>query len=155
MALFLSTFVNKVDRKGRVSVPASFRATLGEQTFHGIIVYPSFKNTALEGSGIDRLEEMNARLDALDQFSEEHEALRSIFADAQQLPLDSDGRIILSAFLCEHAGITDSAAFVGLGSTFQIWKPEEFQRRQAELRERAKRSGMTLPALRTNGEPRR
>src|SRR3954463_11614824 len=79
VALFLSTFVNKVDRKGRVSVPASFRAALAGQSFAGIIAFRSFKNSAIEGSGIDRLEEMSARLDALDEFSEERESLASIF----------------------------------------------------------------------------
>src|SRR5476651_1478796 len=65
VALFLSTFVNKVDRKGRVSVPASFRAALADQSFNGIIAFRSFKSSAIEGSGIDRLGEMSARLDEL------------------------------------------------------------------------------------------
>src|SRR5882724_10710553 len=95
VALFLSTFVNKVDRKGRVSVPASFRAALAGQSFAGIVVYRSFKNSALEGSGIDRLEEMSARLDELYEFSDERESLASIFADSQQLAFDNEGRIIL------------------------------------------------------------
>src|ERR1700732_1459657 len=94
VALFLSTFVNKVDRKGRVSVPASFRAALAGQSFAGIVAFRSFKTAAIEGSGIDRIEEMSARLDTLDQFSEEYESLASIFADAQQLPFDGEGRII-------------------------------------------------------------
>ena len=40
MALFLDTFVNKIDRKGRVSVPATFRAALDGQAFHGIVALP-------------------------------------------------------------------------------------------------------------------
>ena len=58
MELFLSTFVNKVDRKGRVSVPATFRAAVADQSFPGIVVFPSFKYEALDGSGIKRMEEM-------------------------------------------------------------------------------------------------
>jgi MraZ protein len=148
VALFLSTFVNKVDRKGRVSVPASFRAALTSQSFAGIVAYRSFKTAAIEGSGIDRIEEMSARLDALDQFSEDNESLASIFADAQQLAFDSEGRIVLPQALAEHAGITESAAFVGLGRTFQIWEPEAHKAHQGELRERAKRQGTTLPGNR-------
>src|ERR1051326_4243640 len=71
VALFLSTWVNKVDKKGRVSVPASFRATLAGQSFAGIVVFRSFRTAALEGSGIDRIEEMSARLDQLHQVSED------------------------------------------------------------------------------------
>ena len=146
--MFLSTFVNKVDRKGRVSVPASFRTALGNQTFPGIVAFRSFKSSALEGSGIDRMEEISARLDTLDQFSEDYETLASIFADAQQLPFDGEGRIILPQGLVEHAGIGESAAFVGLGRTFQIWEPEAHRQHQEALRERARREGTTLPGRR-------
>jgi MraZ protein len=149
VALFLSTFVNKVDRKGRVSVPASFRAALAGQSFNGIIAFPSFKTAAIEGTGIDRIEEMSTRVDALDQFSEDSESLAaSIFADSHQLAFDSEGRIVLPQVLAEHAGITENAAFVGLGRTFQIWEPAAHQAHQAGLRERAKRQGTTLPGAR-------
>ena len=148
MALFLSTFVNKVDRKGRVSVPATFRAALAGQSFNGIIAFRSFKLPALEASGIDRMEEMSARVDTLNVFSEDYDSLSSIFADAQQLAFDGEGRIVLPEPLCQFAGITENAAFVGLGRTFQIWEPERFERHQQELRERARRQGTTLPSRR-------
>ena len=146
MALFLSTFVNKVDRKGRVSVPATFRAALNGQTFNGIIAFRSFKLPALEASGIDRMEEMSARIDALPEFSEERDSLASLFADAQQLAFDGEGRIVLPETLCQHAGIGEAAAFVGLGKTFQIWEPPAFEKHQQDLRERARRQGTTLPS---------
>ncbi len=136
MALFLSTFVNKVDRKGRVSVPASFRAALA---------FRSFKLPCVEGSGIDRMEEMSGRVDQIGQFSEPHDNLSVVFSDAQQLPFDGEGRIMLPQVLGEHAGIADHAAFVGQGRTFQIWEPERFKAHQAELRERARRQGVALP----------
>ena len=145
MALFLSTFVNKVDKKGRVSVPAPFRTALAGQTFAGIIAFRSFKLPAIEGSGIDRMEEMSARIDALDEFSEDRDALSSIFADAQQLAFDGEGRIVLPEALCAHAGINENAAFVGLGRTFQIWEPQRFEQHRDDLRERARRQGTTLP----------
>src|SRR5690606_31394902 len=58
VALFLSRFDNKVDRKGRVSVPAPFRAQLSQQAFHGIIAYPSPVAPAIEGCGRDRIEQI-------------------------------------------------------------------------------------------------
>ena len=147
MALFLSTHINKVDRKGRVSVPAAFRLALAELSFSGIVVFPAIHSRALEGSGIDRLEELSARVDALPEFSEERDALASIFADAQPLPFDSEGRIMLPPELCEHAGIVleGGAAFVGQGRTFQIWEPRRFEEHQAGRR--AKARGLTLPAV--------
>ncbi|HYM03032.1 MAG TPA: division/cell wall cluster transcriptional repressor MraZ [Stellaceae bacterium] len=150
LALFLSTFVNKVDRKGRVSVPASFRTAIAGQSFAGIVAFRSFKLPAVEGSGIDRMEEMSARIDALPEFSEDRDALASIFADALQLAFDGEGRIVLPQSLVEHAGITENAAFVGLGRTFQVWDPQQFDRHQQEMRERARRQGTTLPSRRVD-----
>src|SRR5271157_3908646 len=146
--LFLSTYVNKVDRKGRVSVPATFRAKLMNQRFPGIVVFPSYKYPALDGSGIDRMEELTARLDRLEEFSDEQENLALLlFGAAQQLPFDTEGRIVLPENLAEHAQITDSAAFVGLGKSFQIWEPARFEEHQAALRERARRQGTRVPPL--------
>jgi MraZ protein len=147
VALFLSTFVNKVDRKGRVSVPAPFRATLAGQSFLGIVAFPSVKLPCVESSGIDRMEEMSNRVDQMGQFSDPYENASVIFSDAQQLPFDGEGRIMLPQVLAERAGITDHAAFVGQGRTFQIWEPERFKTHQAELRERARRQGMTVPPV--------
>jgi MraZ protein len=153
LALFLSTFVNKVDRKGRVSVPASFRLALTGQNFNGIIAFPSFKLPALEASGIDRMEEVSDRIDQLAEFSEDRDALSSILADAEPLAFDGEGRIVLPEPLCKHAGITENAAFVGRGRTFQIWEPQRFQAHQQEMRERARRQGTTLPPARAERLP--
>ena len=153
--LFLSTFVNKVDRKGRVSVPATFRAAVADQSFPGIVVFPSFKYEALDGSGIKRMEEMSERLNTLEEFSEEHENLGVLFAASQALPFDSEGRIVLPENLAAYAHITDSAAFVGLGKSFQIWEPARFADHQAMLRDRARQQGARLPPLGGPAEQRR
>ncbi|HJU18382.1 MAG TPA: division/cell wall cluster transcriptional repressor MraZ [Stellaceae bacterium] len=144
MGLFLSTFVNKVDRKGRVSVPATFRATLANQSFLGIIAFPSPKYSALEGCGIDRIEEIAARIDALDLFSEERENFEPLLSESQQLPFDTEGRIILPGELVEHAKITDSVSFVGLGRSFQMWAPAAYAAHKAAVHERARQQGAQL-----------
>jgi len=148
VASFVSTFINKVDRKGRVSVPASFRASLSGQKFNGIVAFRSFKHAAIDAGGFDRLEKMSASLEAIEEFSEHYEIVSSIFADTEQLAFDGEGRIVLSESLITHAGIEESAAFVGLGLTFQIWEPERHKAHQADMRERAKTKGVTLPSAR-------
>jgi MraZ protein len=147
VALFLSTFINKIDSKGRVSVPASFRSALNGQSGNGIVAYRSIKFAALEAAGSDRFEELAARLDTLAEFSDARDALQSIMADAHQLALDPEGRIMLPQHLVAHAGIGATVAFVGLGRTFQLWNPEAFQRHQEEMRDRARQRGLTLPPL--------
>lgn len=147
MALFLSTFVNKVDRKGRVSVPATFRAALAAQRFPGIVAFPSFKFPALECCGIDRMEELSTRHELLEPFSDDYETMGELFSAAQELPFDGEGRIVLPAKFAEHAGITDQAAFVGQGRTFRIWEPQQFETHQAAVFERTRREGARVPSL--------
>lgn len=145
MALFLSTTINKVDRKGRVSVPAAFRAALAGQEFHGIVAFPSFKQAAITCGGMDWMAELSAGVNSYDLFSDEHDTLTAtLFANAQQLSFDGEGRIMLPEALCAHAGISEQAAFVGRGPLFEIWNPDTFKDYQAEAVKRAAERGMTL-----------
>ena len=146
MALFLSTFVNKVDKKGRVSVPSTFRAALTGQAFQGVVAYRSFTSACIEGCGMDFMERLSDGAQSLDAFSSEQENLSAlIFADARQLAWDPEGRIALPLDIMEHAGITETVAFVGKGQTFQIWQPEAYKLVEAEIRARALQSRPTLP----------
>jgi MraZ protein len=153
VALFLSTFVNKVDRKGRVSVPAGFRAALASQTFPGMVAYRSFVHPCIEGCGMDFLERLSASADTLDAFSPELDDISSlIFADARQLAWDPEGRVVLPEDIMAHAGIEEACAFVGKGKAFQIWKPETYREVEADIRARALTSRPTL-ALRPRPAP--
>ena len=150
MAVFLSTFENKVDRKGRVSVPASFRAVLDRQNSLGIILYPSFKHACIEGNGDERIQEIVNSIDALDAFSDEAENLQTILADARQLTIDSDGRIILPQDFINYADLDGAATFVGLGKSFQIWKPDVFLKHRDRNRDRARELGATRQIVSKN-----
>ena len=144
--LFLSTYVNKVDRKGRVSVPATFRSTLATHRHSNMLIaFPSIRLPALECTGSDRMEEMQERIESIEQFSEEYENLSLLFAEAHPLTIDGEGRVILPERLKEHANISDDVAFVGLGAMFQLWNPAGYQEHSAAVRERSRRQGTTLP----------
>ncbi|HXC27018.1 MAG TPA: hypothetical protein VNV38_03610 [Stellaceae bacterium] len=146
MELFLSTFVNKVDRKGRVSVPATFRSALQAHRHpNQVVLIPSFKYEALDGTGSDHLAEMMEGLSTLDQYSDRRDDLSLVFAESRSLLMDAEGRIVLPDELKDHAHIGEEVAFVGLGTMFQLWEPGRFTRHRAEARERSRRSGMTLP----------
>lgn len=135
MALFLSTYVNKVDKKGRVSVPAQFRAILASQNFAGIVAYDSFINPCVEACGMDRLEKLHAQIETLDPFSEERDAFSAVLmGGSQQLAFDGEGRVMLSKTMMDAAGITEQVVFVGKGETFEIWEPKAFEEYMAEAR---------------------
>ncbi|MEE2661466.1 MAG: division/cell wall cluster transcriptional repressor MraZ [Pseudomonadota bacterium] len=141
---FISTYENKVDKKGRVSVPAAYRNALANEPYQGIIAYPSLTEPALEGFGRRTLEELNQRrfdqTMAAGNFGEtlvgrSHDGLvETIMALANELPFDNEGRILLPKHLADHAGILTQAKFVGRGTRFQIWAPKEFEKhQQAEI----------------------
>jgi len=138
VAIFIGTFENKVDQKGRVSVPSQFRNALTGLSFPGIIAFPSHRVDAMEGL-IDRV-------DKYALFSETQDALATtIFADSQQLPFDSTGRIVLPEGLRQAAGITDKASFVGMGHMFRIWEPGRLAAHKSTARQRASQENLVVP----------
>ena len=155
MALFIDTFVNRIDRKGRVSVPAPFRAALTGLPFHGIVALPSFRFKAVQCAGIDWMEGIKARLSSnSDLFSEEHDDLTmALFSSAKQLAFDGEGRVQLPEELAKDANISDVAAFVGRGEHFEIWEPKTLERYKIEARKRALEKGRTLRSARAHGQP--
>ena len=145
MALFLSTYINKVDKKGRVSVPANFRAALQKEDFQGIVSYGSFVNECIESCGMERMARLSESIDSLDPYSEERDAFAAtILGGSFQLPFDREGRIILPESLMKEAGITEQAVFVGKGATFEIWSPEKFDSYASKAKELAKQERAKL-----------
>lgn len=152
MALFLSTFEKQIDKKGRVSVPPAFRAVLAQQNFNGMIAYSSFVHPCIEACGMQRLEKLYARIEALDPFSEERDAFATaILGGSVQLPFDSEGRVVLPENLLEKAGIDGLGVFVGKGATFEIWSQAEFVKHQAAARDMALKNRLVLKADTTGG----
>ena len=146
MALFFGTHVMRIDRKGRVSVPAPFRAALAGQVFQGIVAVPSFKHPAVECGGMEWMERLSAGINDLDVFSEAQDDLKAtLFADARELTFDGEGRVMLPDALLAHAAITAEAAFVGMSKTFEIWEPVAFNDHKASARQRTLAERRTLP----------
>jgi MraZ protein len=150
MDRFVSTFTNKIDAKGRVSIPAPFRAVLERDGYAqgpgagagtaaggggsgGVYCYPSLDAPALDGGGERLAQKIDGLLRGLADYSDERDELSvALYGDVQILNIDGDGRIVLPEALRQHAGLTGLVTFVGLGDKFQIWEPAAFeQRRQA------------------------
>ena len=142
MNRFVSTFTNKIDAKGRVSVPASFRAVLESDRYTegstgGIYCYPSLDAPALDAGGQSLAQKIDGLLDGLPDYSDERDELSvALYGDVQILALDQDGRIVLPEGLRAHAGLSSHVTFVGLGSKFQMWEPARFEERRARAREK-------------------
>ena len=136
--MFLSTFENRIDKKGRVSVPASFRSYLSNLGYNGIFCYPSFNNPSIEAWTQDRIEKISDTIDGLNPFEEKRDFFAtSILSESINLQFDSEGRISLTPKLLKHAKIKNSMVFVGQGKTFQIWEPTIFEKFKITARKKA------------------
>ena len=136
--MFLSTYENKLDKKGRVSVPASFRSYLSNLGYNGVICYPSFNNQSIEAWPQDRIEKISNTIDSLNPFEEKRDYFAtSILTESINLQFDSEGRISLSPKLLKHAKIRNRMLFVGQGKTFQIWEPTTFEKFRTNARKKA------------------
>ena len=136
--MFLSTYENKIDKKGRVSVPASFRSYLSNLGYNGVICYPSFNNQSIEVWSQDRIEKISNSIDSLNPFEEKRDYFAtSILSESVNLQFDSEGRISLTPKLLKHAKIRGSMLFVGQGKTFQIWEPTIFEKFKITARKKA------------------
>ena len=148
--LFMDTITNKVDAKGRVSLPSDYRAIVKELSTE-IVCYRSLSAPCIEGCLEDSLDKLATEIEnSTDFFSETQDNLTNlIFGDAKRFPFDSTGRIVLTEKLLQHAGITDSAVFVGKGRKFQIWNPENWAKEEARIRTEVLKN---RPVLKQNRE---
>lgn len=148
--LFMDTITNKVDAKGRVSLPSDYRAIVKELSIE-IVCYRSLSAPCIEGCLEDSLDKLATEIEnSTDFFSETQDNLTNlIFGDAKRFPFDSTGRIVLTEKLLQHAEITDSAVFVGKGRKFQIWNPENWAKEEARIRAEVLKN---RPVLKQNRE---
>ena len=127
--MFLSTYENKLDKKGRVSVPASFRSHLSNLGYNGVICYPSFNINCIEAWSQDRIEKISNAIDSLNPFEEKKDYFAtSILSESINLQFDTEGRISITSKLLKHAKIKSNILFVGQGKTFQIWEPASYEK---------------------------
>ena len=111
MNIFLSNTVNKIDTKGRVSIPSQFRSVLENQEFAGVYLYPSFTTQSIDGGGESLINQIKS-IEKMQLFAEETDALATaLFSETYQLNYDQDGRAFLPGSLMKHAGLKDKVTF--------------------------------------------
>ena len=136
--MFLSSYENRIDKKGRVSVPATFRSNLNSMGYNGFITYPSFNHPALEACSQDRIEKLSSTIDSLNPFEEKRDYFAtSVLSESESHQFDTEGRVSISEKLLNHAKIKNNILFVGLGRTFQILEPTNFDKFKSLARKKA------------------
>ncbi len=136
---------HKVDTKGRVSIPASFRRVLeasdpnwreASDSPELVIVYGDHRRNYLECYTIEAIEEVDEKIDALPRGSMERKMLQRLF-HGQSFPttVDETGRLVLPAKLRQKIDLKGEAFFIAAGDTFQIWKPETYESEELDRTE--------------------
>jgi MraZ protein len=139
MSRFVSNITLRLDSKGRVSIPASYRSVLTGDGFDGLYCYPALDRPAIDAGGNALMAEIEALIARYAPFSDEREQLAmSLYGTSETLRIDGEGRVSLSESLKAHAGISDAVAFVGLGHKFQIWEPGRFRSELAEATQKVR-----------------
>ncbi len=146
MALLVGTHVNRIDKKGRVSVPKPFRDFFAERGHAGLYAYPSFKVPSIVACDEEKMQRINAGLEDMGLFSDDQDDLAYIVMEnARFLPFDPEGRIVLPREHLRHADISDKALFAGQGSQMNIWHPGAHADNMAQVFQRARARGVVLP----------
>ena len=137
MERFVSNYTKKVDAKGRVSVPPSFRAVLQRLGDEQIYTQLSLESSSIIAGGQGLLEQLEARMSEMDPFSRDYDDWAAHFyAGSDYLKIDGDGRIVLTDAIRAHTGIADAVTFAGRGTSFQLWAPETFDTYMNDVRSR-------------------
>ncbi len=129
MDRFVSTYTNKIDAKGRVSIPAAFRAVLERDGYKsgstvGIYCYPSLDAPALDAGGERLAQKIDGLLSGLPDYSDERDELSvALYGDVQVLTVDGDGRIVLPEGLRAHAGLSGAVTLSGLATSSRCGSP--------------------------------
>ncbi len=152
MDRFVSNITLRLDAKGRVSIPAPFRAVLARDGFGGLYCYPALDQPAIDAGGNALLGEIESLIARFLPYSDEREEfLVALYGRSETVKIDGEGRVVLTDELKSHAGIIDAVAFVGLGHKFQIWEPQRFRahlaKATATVRALTKRLGSERPEL--------
>ncbi len=135
--MFLSHFAKTLDAKGRLALPAPFRAALAEE--EGVFIHPALDQPALDCGGEPFLATIKTLLETLAPYSPEREDMAlALLGTGERLKLDPEGRLTLSERLKAEIGLTQEAVIVGQGEKFQIWAAEAFAERLASARARAR-----------------
>ena len=153
MDLFLSQFVNNIDKKGRVTLPSLFRNILPKNSRNEIILFKSLKFNSIEGCSSERIKRIANRINELDFFSDDQEDFStSIFSEIIPTKIDKEGRFLIPESLKKYSNISKEVTFIGQGHYFQIWEPKAAIERQKESRKRLVKEKRTLGSILTNNE---
>jgi MraZ protein len=141
--VFLGEYEHSLDAKGRLAIPARFRALLGEgaiitRGFDGcLVIYPA-----------DVWQTVAKKLDSLSSTQEvARMAKRFVFSGATECEFDKQGRVLVPAFLRGYAELAETVVVVGQFSRIEIWDRGQWAAMSSRAQEDGKRIAEQLASL--------
>lgn len=136
--MFFGQFDHSIDEKGRVTIPARYR----EQLEDGACLTLGFDKNLLVMRKDDS-EKLYLKVKGMSITDEKtRELSRSIFSNLDMVEFDKAGRILIPQIFREKLGLTTSVKLVGLGSYFEIWQPEDWEKASAKFADAETRATM-------------
>ena len=126
--MFLGEFEHTIDAKGRMAVPAKFRA----QIDRGAVISKG-KGTCLSVYTQQQWDEKSAKLVAEKTSDELRDFERRIYPSANEVELDTQGRMVIPAKLRAYAGLESEVTVAGVRDHFEIWDRAKWQDYQEKL----------------------
>lgn len=141
--MFIGEYQHSTDEKGRLAIPAKFRATLGERA----VITRGLDRCLFLFNGTD-WEELAKKIAAMPITDVNARGFgRLMLAGAMETPLDAQGRILLPDYLRTYAGIGKQAVIAGLYSRIEIWNEDTWKKYKAETESQSNEIASRLSEL--------
>ncbi|OYW08082.1 MAG: hypothetical protein B7Z53_05310 [Rhodospirillales bacterium 12-71-4] len=154
MTQFVGTHTGKLDRKGRISVPAPFRAELEAAATNQLVFRTSHTHPCIEARSRPVFQKIVYGIQDLPHFSEERELLEAtLISGSEMLKLDSEGRLVLPEEMIAECELGDQVAFLGKGDRFEIWNEAAARAHIADSKKRVRELRLTVSASGAGASP--
>ncbi|UCG41526.1 MAG: division/cell wall cluster transcriptional repressor MraZ [Acidimicrobiia bacterium] len=130
--MFIGEYHHSLDEKGRLVLPAKFRAALADDgTATGFVSKGQERCLYIQPE--DEWRTMAEKVKALPLTDKRGRAFsRGFFGSSESIQVDGQGRVMIPGPLREWAGLTDKAVLVGLLDRIEVWDPEVWATVSAE-----------------------
>ncbi|MFN8371943.1 MAG: division/cell wall cluster transcriptional repressor MraZ [Anaerolineae bacterium] len=121
--MFWGEFTHQLDNKGRLIIPARYRAQLPAGAIltrgldHNLVIYPQ--------------DTWRTVIEQLNQMPITHSTGRALrrlmFSGAVEIAFDKQGRVLIPGYLRHYASIEDEVLIVGMETFVEIWQPAHWR----------------------------
>jgi len=141
--MFLGQFEHLIDDKGRLTLPARFRAALAD----GFVITKGI-DRCLFVYTLDEWRPLAEKISRLPVTKKEARSLaRLVFAGASDCALDKQGRILIPSYLRQYANLNSEVVIVGLNTHLEIWDLENWREVSQKIEEEAETIAEQLSGL--------